>query len=442
MTKEKYKQIIDYIKDVINGSEWKNFTFAVGGCVRDLMMGNEIKDIDLVIARPNGGILFANWLFEKELLVREPVVYEHFGTAMFQFKKFPEYEIEAVQTRKEAYRDLETRNPETAYGTLQDDCQRRDFTINALYYDITNDIIVDYNKCGVVDINNKIIRTCGNPEVIYTEDPLRILRMVRFASRFEFEIEYNTFKEAKNNIQRLCIISKERINDEFTKMASIGDFSKVKKALCLLWDLGAFRYIFPYLETVDFEKKTDLLEKVERLFKKLTLAFPLPTEDTMKLDIKRIEPTKELIIASLLYDSPAVEEEMRDLKFSNEEIDAVRFLIETNKWYFTAEEDERVKFLMLMRKCKSPQRLREVLLVGNEEVKYTFAKYTTETRNFDFYDYELPVSGDDVMEIMKIGPSKKVKEYLDLLWKFVFNNPKEKDREILIDYLKNLREYE
>ena len=190
----------------------------------------------------------------------------------------------------------------------------------------------------------------------------------------------------------------------------------------------------------DFEKKTDLLEKVERLFKKLTLAFPLPTEDTMKLDIKRIDPTKELIIASLLYDSPAVEEEMRNLKFSNEEINAVRFLIETNKWYFTAEEDERAKFLMLMRKCKSPQRLREVLLVGNEEVKYTFTKYTTETRNFDFYDYELTVSGDDVMEIMKIGPSKKVKEYLDLLWKFVFNNPKAKDRENLIDYLKNLKE--
>jgi hypothetical protein len=92
---------------------------------------------------------------------------------------------------------------------------------------------------------------------------------------------------------------------------------------------------------------------------------------------------------------------------------------------------------MLMNRCKSPQKLREVLFIGNEEVKYTFAKYTTETKNFDFYSYELPISENEIIEILNISPME-VKDYLSRLWEYVFKNPKKKDKESLCDYLKNL----
>ena len=90
MKKERYNEIIEYIRSIVKDSEWKNNVFAVGGCVRDYMMGREIKDIDLVVSLSNGGIRFAQWLYQQDLLIREPVVYEHFGTAMFHFREFPE----------------------------------------------------------------------------------------------------------------------------------------------------------------------------------------------------------------------------------------------------------------------------------------------------------------------------------------------------------------
>lgn len=224
----------------------------------------------------------------------------------------------------------------------------------------------------------------------------------------------------------------------FINIISDGDFKQVKTAICDSWEQGDFKSTIPYLDTINFEKKADLLEKVERLFLSLRLAIPLPTEDSMRLDIKRLSPTRELIFAALLYDDPDYEEELRKSGYlSGEEIADVCFLIDTNKWYFASKEDEKVTFLMLMNRCKSPQKLREVLFIGNEEVKYTFAKYTTETKNFDFYSYELPISENEIIEILNISPME-VKDYLSRLWEYVFKNPKKKDKESLCDYLKNL----
>ena len=88
-------------------------------------------------------------------------------------------------TRKESYRDMETRNPDTAFGTIDDDCTRRDFTYNAIYYNISNGDFCDYNGHSFEDLGKNILRTCGDPDIIFTEDPLRILRAIRFTCRFD-----------------------------------------------------------------------------------------------------------------------------------------------------------------------------------------------------------------------------------------------------------------
>ena len=97
MTHELYIQICDYLQDIIEGTLFENHCFAVGGCVRDEILGHEIKDIDLCVDLPDGGIDFANWLYKEELLTHEPVVYPTYGTAMFQLSAFPNVEIAAIQ---------------------------------------------------------------------------------------------------------------------------------------------------------------------------------------------------------------------------------------------------------------------------------------------------------------------------------------------------------
>lgn len=159
MTQEKFKQIISFIGNCIKGSDFENHVFAVGGCVRDSYMGNEIKDIDLCIDLPDGGIKLAEFLHTKKFLTRPPVVYPTYGTAMFKFKKFNQDEIECVHTRGEQYHDKNSRNPVTTFASIEEDAFRRDFTCNALYYDISKKNIIDPTGKGVEDIKNRIIRS-------------------------------------------------------------------------------------------------------------------------------------------------------------------------------------------------------------------------------------------------------------------------------------------
>ena len=218
MTHELYIQICNYLQDIIEGTEFENHLFSVGGCVRDEFLSHEIKDIDLCVDLPDGGIDFANWLYEKGLLTHEPVVYPTYGTAMFCLKEFPDVELEAVQTRKEQYKDRNSRNPEVVFGSIEEDCKRRDLTINSLYYDISRNVYLDLTGNGYHDISDHIIRTAGDPDIVFTDDGLRILRTIRFSSRYNWDIDPNTYEGMKRNVDRLSIITKERIQDEFNKM--------------------------------------------------------------------------------------------------------------------------------------------------------------------------------------------------------------------------------
>lgn len=159
MTVKDFYIITEYLNDITKDSKFYKHIFAVGGAIRDLVMENEIKDIDIVLDIKDGGIELAQWLWKNDYLVYEPVTYPTYGTSMFKLKRFPDIELEAVHTRKEQYKDKNSRNPETEYGTLMDDIMRRDFTCNTLLYDISKQQILDLTGKGIEDIKNKIIRS-------------------------------------------------------------------------------------------------------------------------------------------------------------------------------------------------------------------------------------------------------------------------------------------
>ena len=425
-----------YIREVIDGSVFAGHVFAVGGCERDKRLKHSIKDVDLVVDIPNGGIMFANWLYENNLTLWAPVVYEHFGTAMFCLRRFPEIELETVQTRKEAYRDIETRNPETAFGTIMDDCTRRDFTVNAFYYDISNDKELDLNGMSERDLDDKIIRTCGDPEIIFNEDPLRILRMVRFAARLDFNIEEKTFECAKKYVDRLSIISRERIYEEFKKMITTGDYFKTQDAICTIWDIGAFKYVLPHLHTMRMLDRMHLLNRIGRT-------------------CQHYPPKFEEIMAAIMCGCDDAENELRGLKMSNDEIDEIMFYLKENKILSSVLDYEDGDYSHIVRRvmndCGTDRRFLTATIIGSPELYHEFHTvcedgfdgYTSLynsiiEREKEYFTYKLPVDGNDVMEVLGIGPSKEVKEALDRLWMFAFINPEYTDRKNLMNYLKEV----
>jgi tRNA nucleotidyltransferase (CCA-adding enzyme) len=220
-------------------------SYVIGGFVRDFLLGRDFKkDIDIVAV--GSGIELA--LKVSELLPKKPKVqvFKTYGTAMLRFE---DTEIEFVGARKESYH-FESRNPVVENGTLEDDQNRRDFTINALALSLNpntfGDLVDPFN--GVDDLENKIIKTPLDPDITYSDDPLRMMRAVRFATQLNFEIEENSLNSITKNAERIKIISGERIVDELNKILST---EKPSIGFLLLYKTGLLDIILPELTALN-----------------------------------------------------------------------------------------------------------------------------------------------------------------------------------------------
>jgi tRNA nucleotidyltransferase/poly(A) polymerase len=230
--------IIPIITEV--AQERKVAVYVIGGYVRDLLLNRKSKDIDFLII--GNGIEFAEAVALKIGNKTAVNVFKNFGTAMLNYKG---WEIEFVGARKESYRN-DSRKPIVEDGNLQDDQNRRDFTINTLAISLEK---INYGKLidpfdGMTDIEQKLIRTPLEPNVTYSDDPLRMMRAIRFAAQLNFKIDAASLQAITENKDRIQIVSKERITDEINKIMLS---AKPSIGFEHLFNTGLLQIIFPQM---------------------------------------------------------------------------------------------------------------------------------------------------------------------------------------------------
>ncbi len=236
-------KIFNTLCDVVTSANKQ--AYVIGGWVRDCLLyrDNPDKDIDIVVI--GSGIELARNAAKKLNPGIKVTIFRNFGTAMF---KYGEYEVEFVGARKESY-DRSSRKPVVENGTLEDDQKRRDFTINALAISINKETYGELLDPfgGIDDIKKKIIRTPLDPDITFSDDPLRMMRAIRFAAQLNFNIEDSTFSSIKENAERILIVSAERIITELNKIIMCEHPSR---GLILLEESGLLKIIFPELQNL------------------------------------------------------------------------------------------------------------------------------------------------------------------------------------------------
>jgi len=270
--------------------------YVIGGFVRDIFLKRPSKDIDILVI--GNGIKFAE---EASIALKSHVsIFKNFGTAMLRYK---DLEIEFVGARKESYR-ADSRKPIVENGTLEDDQRRRDFTINALALSLNQQtfgkLIDPFN--GLQDLEDKLIRTPLNPLETFSDDPLRMMRAIRFASQLGFRINDLAIKAIQETKERISIVSKERITDELNKIILS---PKPSVGFNYLFDTGLLKLIFPQMVTLqgveyidgkghkdNFYHTLEVLDNISEATNDLWLRWAAILHDIAKPATKRFEPAQ------------------------------------------------------------------------------------------------------------------------------------------------------
>ena len=406
-------------------------SYAIGGYVRDHFLNRSSKDIDIVTI--GKGIDLASRVHEKLGAESHLTTFKTYGTAQVKYK---ELEIEFVGARKESY-NQHSRKPVVENGSLEDDQNRRDFTINALAIGTSEknlgQLLDPFN--GITDLEAKIIRTPLSPDITYSDDPLRMMRAIRFATQLNFTIEEKSFSAISKNKQRIAIVSKERISDELNKIIQA---PKPSIGFNLLFDSGLLHLIFPEMvklhgtETIkglshkdNFYHTLEVLDNVAEKSNNLWLRWAAILHDIAKPATKRFEEghgftfhghedkgarmvpkiftnLKLPLNEKMKYVQKLVELHLRPIVLAKTEVtdSAVRRLL------FEAGDD--IDDLMALCESdittKNPNKVKRYM--HNFEIVRT--KLVEIEKKDHIRNWQPPISGEEIMTMYSLPPSRAV----------------------------------
>lgn len=410
--------------------------FVIGGFVRDSLLGRESKDIDIVVE--GSGIELAERVAKR--LNVNVTVFKSFGTAMLRSGSI---EVEFVGARKESYR-ADSRKPIVEDGTLEEDQKRRDFTINALAFSLQE---ADFGKLvdpftGVKDLQNGLIRTPLDPDQTYSDDPLRMIRAIRFASQLSFQIVEDSLLSIKRNKERIKILSKERITEELNKIVLS---PKPSVGFYLLDQTGLLELILPQVvklkgaESVEgnghkenFSHTLQVLDNLSEMSDNLWLRWSALLHDIAKPATKNYEPGigwtfhgheflggkmipgifKQLKLPlneKMKYVQKMVQLHLRPIALVQEEVtdSAVRRLL------FDAGDD--IEDLMTLCEADITSKNHRIVKKHKSNFEMVRRKLIEVEEKDAVRNFQNPVTGELIMEIYGIPPGKEIgiiKEYI------------------------------
>lgn len=439
------KQVIQAIKDIIKLTEFENKVYLAGGYVRDEILGVPSKDIDLVVNMPNGGIKLAEYFCNSELHLlgvkkgQDLVIFQRYGTAKFTFMG---QAIECVAPRKEVYSE-DSRKPITIEGTLLQDALRRDFTINALFKNISTGEILDLTSQGLGDIKRGIITTPLDPDITFSDDPLRMLRAVRFSIKYDFPCTLSLNNSMLKNAHRLEIISKERITDEFSKMLL---FNTPSQAIIKLENRGLLKYIIPELEALRGVKQgvqhfgdvwEHTLKVLDNTKPNLTLRLSALLHDIAKPKTRTETETGVHFYKHDEQGAEMAETILKRLKYSNNLIEDVKFLIKEHmRTKCFGNELKTVKDKAIRRLVHDSGTRRELLfgLIHADNLSHAedfcmpnqiplLIKRIEGLNLTEKVEIKLPINGKDIMERYNLPQGKEIGEMLNYLRNYIYGTP-------------------
>jgi len=444
------------VKFIVDGLKKQGFeAYLVGGCVRDLLRKVEPQDWDVATnAKPKeiGKIFLKSFADNK------------FGTVtVLTDSKDPKLKkIEITPFRiEEKYTDKRHPDQVKWAKTIEEDLSRRDFTVNAMAGGLTSKVkalkITDPFK-GEKDLEEKIIRAVGSPEDRFSEDALRLMRAVRFATTLNFEIEEKTAQAIEKNSPWLQAISKERIRDEFLKIIMS---EKASQGIELLRKIKLLRYIIPELEEgyKISQNKHHIYDCYEHYLRSLDYAAKRGFNKYVRIaallhDIGKPRAKEGEGPDATFYNHEVVGAKMTvqilyRLRFSKKDIEKISKLVRYHLFYYNVDEVSEASVRRLVRRVgiENTEELLQVRMadrIGSgvpkaEPYKLRHLKYVIEKVSQDPISVTmLKKSGDDVMKILNISPGPKIGQILDILLGYVLAEPEKNKKEILEKEIKKL----
>ena len=409
----------------------KQQAFVVGGYVRDIFLKRDSKDIDVVVL--GSGIDLAQQVANRLGDNVSVNIFKNFGTAMI---KYDGLEIEFVGARKESYR-LDSRKPIVEEGSLDDDQKRRDFTINAMAIHLTEsnfgELLDPFN--GVRDLENKIIRTPLDADITFSDDPLRMMRAIRFASQLHFRIDNAALESITRNCERIKIVSGERVSEELNKIVLS---SKPSIGLDLLFKTGLLQIIFPQMCLLhgveyingqghkdNFYHTLQVLDNVAKESDDLWLRWAAILHDIAKPATKRFEPGQGWTFHGH-EDRGArmVKNIFRQLKLPlNEKMKFVEKLVQLHLRPIVLAQEQVTDSAIRRLLFDAGDEIDNLMILCHADVttknEYKIKKYK---ENFEIVSDKLkeveekdrirnwqpPITGENIMETFNIKPGKEV----------------------------------